>query len=58
MVRFGAGGGFNYVGDRSANPGNTVTLSYRNDKFSRIKPGNRTRLEEAVAGKRLKIANR
>jgi len=23
---FGAGGGFNYVGDRSANPGNTVTL--------------------------------
>lgn len=40
----------------SAQPGNTVTLSYRNDKFSRIKPGNRTRLEEAVAGKQLKIA--
>ena len=39
-----------------AQPGNTVTLSYRNDKFSRIKPGNRTRLEEAVAGKKLKIA--
>lgn len=39
-----------------AQPGNTVTLSYRNDKFSRIKPGNRTRLEEAIAGKKLKIA--
>ena len=40
----------------SAQPGNIVTLSYRNDRFSRIKPGNRSRLEEAVAGKKLKIA--
>ncbi len=29
--------------------GNSVTLSYRGEKFSRIKPGNRARLEEAVA---------
>ncbi len=40
----------------SSQPGNTVTLSYRNDKFSRIKPGNRTRLEEAIADKKLRIA--
>jgi len=40
----------------SEQPGNTVTLSYRKDKFSRIKPGNRTRLDEAVAQKRVRIA--
>ncbi|MFQ5736657.1 MAG: NAD(P)-binding domain-containing protein [Thermodesulfobacteriota bacterium] len=40
----------------SAQPGNTVTLSYRKDRFSRIKPGNRERLEEALAKKTLTVA--
>ena len=35
--------------------GNTVTLSYRRDTFSRIKPMNRTRFEEAVEAGRVEF---
>lgn len=34
---------------------NRVTLSYRNDVFNRLKPLNNTRLNEAIANKRLDI---
>lgn len=39
----------------SAQPGNTVTLSYRGESFGRIKPMNRTRLDEALSKKSLKV---
>ena len=32
----------------SEQPGNTVKLSYRKDTFSRIKPGNQERIDEAI----------
>lgn len=32
----------------SEEPGNTVRLSYRKDAFSRIKPGNQERIDEAI----------
>lgn len=35
--------------------GARVLLSYRGEAFNRIKPGNRTRLEAAVAAKRLQV---
>jgi len=36
-------------------PGNTVTMSYRGEQFSRIKPGNLTRIEEAIGRKRVQV---
>lgn len=39
----------------SSQPGNTVTLSYRGESFSRIKPMNRTRLDEALSKKSIKV---
>jgi len=42
--------------DVSAEPGTTVTLSYRGAAFNRVKIKNRKRLEEAVAEKRLTLA--
>lgn len=40
----------------AAQPGNTVTLSYRGEAFSRIKPMNKVRLDEALAKKSLTVA--
>lgn len=34
---------------------NKVTLSYRSDTFSRLKPRNRQSIEEAIAGEKLKV---
>ncbi|BAN34807.1 FAD-dependent pyridine nucleotide-disulfide oxidoreductase [Sulfuricella denitrificans skB26] len=39
--------------DISAEPDTTVTLCYRGKAFDRVKPKNRARLEEAVAGQRI-----
>lgn len=39
----------------SSEPGNTVRLSYRGQRFTRIKPANHERLEAAVAGGRLEV---
>lgn len=36
-------------------PGTTVRISYRGDRFSRIKPGNRSRLEAALASGSVEI---
>jgi len=36
--------------------GNNVTLSYRGDAFSRIKPGNKDRLDKSVAEKKVALA--
>jgi thioredoxin reductase (NADPH) len=36
-------------------PGTTVTLSYRSDAFSRVKPKNRERLDKAVANNRIDV---
>ncbi len=36
-------------------PGNDVRISYRRDSFSRIKPGNSDRIEEALARERIEI---
>jgi thioredoxin reductase (NADPH) len=36
-------------------PGTTVTLSYRSDAFSRVKPKNRERLDKAVAAKHIRL---
>ncbi len=36
-------------------PGNQVTISYRKDAFSRIKPKNRERIDDAVARRRVKV---
>lgn len=41
--------------DISEQPGATVTLSYRSEAFSRVKPKNRQRLEQAVAEDRIKV---
>ncbi len=38
----------------SSQPGNTVILSYRGENLNRIKPMNRTRLDEALSKKALK----
>jgi thioredoxin reductase/NAD-dependent dihydropyrimidine dehydrogenase PreA subunit len=42
--------------DISAQPGTTVHLAYRGKAFDRVKPKNRTRLEEAVAAERIQLA--
>lgn len=39
----------------SCQPGNRVTLSYRGESFSRIKPLNKDRLEKALSGKSLNV---
>jgi thioredoxin reductase len=39
----------------SAQPGNRVTISYRQDKFARIKPANRERIDKAVANGAVQI---
>lgn len=36
-------------------PGNEVKISYRRDRFSRIKPGNMERIEEAIARRRIEV---
>jgi thioredoxin reductase len=36
-------------------PQNEVKISYRRDKFSRIKPGNMERIEEAIARQRIEV---
>ncbi|MDH5199163.1 MAG: NAD(P)-binding domain-containing protein, partial [Gemmatimonadota bacterium] len=36
-------------------PGNEVTISYRGDKFNRLKPGNLARIEEAVRRDRIRV---
>lgn len=36
-------------------PGSTVTLSYRGNAFSRVKPKNRERLDKAMADKRIQL---
>jgi thioredoxin reductase/NAD-dependent dihydropyrimidine dehydrogenase PreA subunit len=35
--------------------GNTVTMSYRGERFSRIKPGNLTRIEDAIGHRRVRV---
>ncbi|MEN6587261.1 MAG: NAD(P)-binding domain-containing protein [Sulfuricella sp.] len=40
----------------SEQPGTTVTLSYRSNAFSRVKPKNRERIDEAVASQRVRLA--
>lgn len=39
----------------SAQPGNTVRLSYRGEKFGRLKPANRERIEQAIAAGRVEM---
>jgi len=39
----------------SGQPGNTVQLSYRGDKFARLKPVNRERMEQATKAGRVEI---
>ena len=39
----------------SAQPGATVSVSYRGDAFNRIKPGNRTRLKQAETSGRVRV---
>ena len=41
--------------DLAAEPGTTVTLSYRGKAFDRVKPKNRERLEQAVAQSRIRL---
>jgi len=36
-------------------PGNRVTMSYRGEQFSRIKPGNLARIEAAIAQRRVQV---
>ena len=36
-------------------PGNQVTMAYRGDRFSRIKPGNLSRIDDAVARRRVEV---
>ncbi|MEJ2227970.1 MAG: NAD(P)-binding domain-containing protein [Alphaproteobacteria bacterium] len=43
------------AGSIAEEQGTTVTLSYRNEAFSRAKPKNRQRVERAQAAKRLKV---
>ena len=42
--------------DVSDQPGTTVTLSYRSNAFSRVKPKNRDRLDRAIASQRILVA--
>lgn len=42
--------------DISDQPGTTVTLSYRSNAFSRVKPKNRDRLDQAIANQRIQVA--
>ena len=39
----------------SAEPGTKVTLSYRGNAFNRVKPKNRSKIEEAVANDQIDI---
>ena len=39
----------------SDQPGNEVKMSYRGEQFSRIKPGNLQRVEEAIARRRVEV---
>jgi thioredoxin reductase (NADPH) len=39
----------------SAEPGNTVRLSYRGDRFTRIRPANRERIDAAVSQGRMEV---
>ena len=39
----------------SEEPGTRVRVSYRRDSFNRIKPGNRSRLREALEGESLEV---
>ena len=39
----------------AAQPGNTVRLSYRGDKFGRLKPANRDRIEQAIEAGRVEV---
>jgi thioredoxin reductase len=41
--------------DVAAEPGTTVSLSYRGAAFNRVKTRNRSRLDEAVAGNKIKL---
>jgi len=41
--------------DISDQPGTTVTLSYRSNAFSRVKPKNRERLDQAIANQRIQV---
>jgi thioredoxin reductase len=41
--------------DVSDQPGTTVTLSYRSNAFSRVKPKNRERLDQSVANRRIHV---
>jgi thioredoxin reductase/NAD-dependent dihydropyrimidine dehydrogenase PreA subunit len=41
--------------DVSEQPDTTVTLAYRGDAFSRVKPKNRDRLDKATASKRVQV---
>lgn len=41
--------------DVSEQPGTTVTLSYRSNAFSRVKPRNRDRIDQAIANKRIQV---
>jgi len=39
----------------SDQPGNEVTISYRGDRFNRLKPGNLSRIEEAIQRNRVRV---
>jgi thioredoxin reductase (NADPH) len=39
----------------SDQPGNQVTMSYRGERFNRIKPGNQTRIEDAIRRNRVRV---
>lgn len=39
----------------SAQPGNTVQLSYRGDKFARLKPANRARIDKAIQAGQVEV---
>ena len=41
--------------DVAAQPGTSVTLSYRGNAFNRVKPKNRTRMDEALASETLRL---
>jgi thioredoxin reductase len=41
--------------DVSDQPGTTVTLSYRSNAFSRVKPKNRERLDQSVANRHIHV---
>jgi len=39
----------------STQPGNDVTIAYRKERFSRIKPGNMERIEDAIARRQVEV---